>query len=308
MPRKTIVIADPGIDTAFALALALNDPDLCVLGIIATAGNVGPDQATHNVRVIVEQLDPPRWPRIGAALPVDYDRDNLALHGPGGLGGIVFPVTKRDEPSLGDKVLSELIRESPHEVAVVNLGPLTLLARAFEREPDLCGLVERVVGLGGAWHVPGDVGPVVEFHFGCDPQAARQIVQCGAPVTLIPLDASRQIEFSPSDLLDLPEPEARTCQFLRRIVPFGIRASANMFGVEGFMLCDVLGIVALTRPDALTITRLPADVETRGEITRGQLVIDARPQPQLTSLVSVATGVSTSAVREYINDVLGSSV
>lgn len=308
MARKTVIIADPGIDTAFALALALNDPDLCVVGVIGTAGNVGPDQATHNVRAIVEQIDPPRWPRIGAALPIAYEVTNLALHGPGGLGGITFPVTKRDEPAPGDKVLAELIRESPREVAVVNLGPLTLLARTFEREPDLCGLVERVICLGGAWHVPGDAGAVVEFHFACDPQAARHVIQCGAPVTLIPLDASRQIEFSPSDLLDLPEPDARTCQFLRRIVPYGIRASANIFGVEGFMLCDVLGVVALTRPDALSWHRKPVDVETRGELTRGQLVIDARLQPELTSLVNLASNPDIAAVREYIKDVLGSSV
>ena len=68
------------------------------------------------------------------------------------------------------------------------------------------------------------------------------------PITLIPLDVSRQLLFSPSELLDLPEPEVRTCQFLRQIVPFGIRATANSHGVEGFHLCDVLGPVVLREP------------------------------------------------------------
>src|SRR2546421_61283 len=69
MPRKVIIVADPGIDGAFAGALALNAPELEVIGLAATAGNVPAEQATRNVHILVEQLDPARWPRLGAALP-----------------------------------------------------------------------------------------------------------------------------------------------------------------------------------------------------------------------------------------------
>ena len=68
MARKIIIVADPGIDGAFAIALALHDPELDVLCVAATAGNVPADQATQNVHILVQQLDPPRWPRFGAAL------------------------------------------------------------------------------------------------------------------------------------------------------------------------------------------------------------------------------------------------
>ena len=67
MVQKCVIIADPGIDTAFAIALALHDPNLDVLGLIATAGNVTAGQATQNVHVLINQIDPPRWPRLGAA-------------------------------------------------------------------------------------------------------------------------------------------------------------------------------------------------------------------------------------------------
>ena len=133
------------------------------------------------------------------------------------------------------------------------------------------------------------------------------MLRSGTPVTLIPLDVSRQIVFSPSDLLDLPEPEARTCQFLRQIVPYGIRASANLFGVEGFHLCDVLGIMALTRPATLTLRPAAVDIELRGELTRGMSVIDARPQSAGKTTVDLAMTVDVPAVRMYIKDVLGSS-
>src|SRR5262249_56332144 len=91
MARKVVLVAAPGIDGAFAIALALHDPDLDVLCVAATAGNVSAEQATQNVHIIIEQIDPPRWPRFGAALPVEYEVDGRRLHGPGGLGGLQFP-------------------------------------------------------------------------------------------------------------------------------------------------------------------------------------------------------------------------
>src|SRR4051812_31237733 len=88
MPRKVLLVADPGIDTAFAVALALNDPSLEVVGLLPTAGNVSAEQATANVHTLIDVMDPPKWPKLAAALPARYDTDGLALHGPGGLGGV----------------------------------------------------------------------------------------------------------------------------------------------------------------------------------------------------------------------------
>jgi inosine-uridine nucleoside N-ribohydrolase len=308
MPSKTVVIADPGIDTAFALALALNDPIIDVVGVGATAGNVAAEQATQNVRIILEQLDPPRWPRLGSAIAIPSEANGDKLHGPGGLGGATFSIAKRDEPPATDKVAVDLIREWPHDITILALGPLTGLAQALDRDPEISALIGRVIVMGGVWRITGDAGPVSEFHFASDPMSARRVLRCGAPITLIPLDVSRQLLFSPSELLELPEPEARTCQFLRKIVPFGIRATANLHGVEGFHLSDVLGPVALARPGALTTRPAHVDVETRGELTRGMSVIDLSPRPAGAANVELATDVDVAAVRMYIKDVLASSI
>src|ERR1700729_2312180 len=109
MARKVILISDPGVDGAFAGTLALYAPELEVVGLAATAGNVSSEQATRNVHVLVEQLDPPRWPRLGAALSVEYEIDARALHGPGGLGGVDFPVAKLHHPHSSDKLLCDLV-------------------------------------------------------------------------------------------------------------------------------------------------------------------------------------------------------
>src|SRR5947209_13096950 len=140
MVRKIVLVADPGIDAAFAIALALHDPEINVLGLAATAGNVNAEQATKNVQILIEQIDPPRWPRLGAALPVEYDIDGTRLHGPGGLGGASFPCAQLHHQHSSDKLVVDLVRQHPGEVTVVNLGPLTVLARAFDRDPELPSL------------------------------------------------------------------------------------------------------------------------------------------------------------------------
>jgi inosine-uridine nucleoside N-ribohydrolase len=305
MPQKVVVICDPGIDTAFAVALALHDPELHVLGLAATAGNVSAELATRNVHILIEQVDPGRWPRVGAALPVEYDVDGTRLHGPEGLGSATFPCAQLHHPHPSDKVVVDLVRLHPKEVTVVCLGPLTVLARSLDRDPELPKLVKNIVCLGGSWQEPGNAGPVSEFHFYCDPTAARSVLQAGAALTLIPLDMMRKVLFSPTDLLELPAPESRTTQFLRKIVPFAIAATSNMYGIEGFHLKDVLGILAVAHPEAIKTKPMPVDVETRGDLTRGMMVVDQRPWRSGGANVNLAIEVDIQAVRDYIGHTLG---
>jgi inosine-uridine nucleoside N-ribohydrolase len=304
MPQKVIIISDPGIDGAFAIALALHDPDVDVLGLAATPGNVSAEQATRNAHIVIEQVDPPRWPRLGAAPQVEYDTDGTRLHGPEGLGNATFPCARLHHPHPSDKLIVDLVRLHPKEVTIICLGPLTVLARAMDRDPELPGLVKRLICLGGAWQEPGNAGPVSEFHFYCDPLAARSVLRAGAMVTLIPLDMMRRVLFSPKDLLELPSPESRTTQFLRKIVPFGIAATSNLYGIEGFHLKDVLGVIAAARPDALRTKPMTVDVEVRGELTRGMLVVDQRPWRSGAANVHLTTEIDGQVVRDYITGVL----
>jgi len=304
MREKVVLVCDPGIDGAFAVALAVFDPNLEVLGLAATAGNVSAEQATKNIHILIEQLDPPRWPRLGEATPANYGIDGAKLHGPGGLGSTDFPVSTLHNLPSSEKLLHETLRQYPGEITIVCMGPLTVLAHAFEMYPDLPGLVKRLVCLGGTLHEPGNAGPATEFHFACDPEAARTVVKCGAPLLLIPLDVTRKVLFSPRDLLGLPEDTSKACRFLRQIVPFGIAATSNLYGIEGFHLKDVLGIVAVAQPAAITSKPMHVDVETRGELTRGMAVFDQRQWLHATPNIDMATDVDNKEVREYIVRVL----
>src|SRR5258707_14605378 len=118
MAANRVLLADPGIDGALAMALGLLDPDLDVLGVAASAGNVTAEQATRNMQIVVEQVDPPRLPRLGAALPVEYDVDGTRLHGARGLGNTSFPCAELHHAHPGDKLIADLARQNPTEVTV----------------------------------------------------------------------------------------------------------------------------------------------------------------------------------------------
>jgi inosine-uridine nucleoside N-ribohydrolase len=304
MARKIIVLADPGIDGTFAIALALYDPDLECLALAATAGNVPAEQATRNVQILVEQLDPPRRPRFGAAPPVEYDVDGTKLHGPGGLGSLTLPCAQLHHMHSSDKLVLDLVRQFPKEITIVALGPLTTLARALDRDAELPSLVDRLVCVGGTWREPGNASAAAEFHFYCDPAAARQVLQCGAPLTLLPLDVTRKLLFSPTELSELPGPDSPPCNFLRQLIPFAIGATSSLYGIEGFHLKDVLGIAAVAHPEALTLRPTVVDVETRGHLTRGMSVVDARWACTEKPNVDLAVGVDVQVVRDYMERIL----
>ncbi len=304
MVRKVILIADPGIDTAFALALALHDPNLDVIGLIPCAGNVSAEQANANVMILVAQLDPPKWPRTAAALSTKYARDGTALHGPGGLGGVSFPVTTKNQSPNADKVIIELVKQHPREVSIICLGPMTTLAAAIIRDPELPTLIDKLVLIGGTHHEPGNAGPLSEFHLALDPEAARTVLTAGANPTLIPLDVTRKLVLSPTELLELPNPDSRTCQFLRQIVPYGIRASSHLYGIEGFHLKDVLAVAAVALPGSVSCEPKNVDVETRGELTMGMLVVDDRKSHTAAANVMLATDAAIGEIRQWMTNTL----
>ncbi len=304
MAEKVLLVTDPGIDSAFAVALALNDPGIEVLALVATAGNVSADLATRNTQIIVEQLDPARWPRLGAALAVDYEKHCTELHGPDGLGGQDFPCAQLHHEIAGDKLIVDTLRQNPNEVSILVMGPPTVVARAFDRDPDVARLARRLVLVGGTRHEPGDVTACAEFHFWCDPPAARQVLRCGAPITLLPLDVTRKLVFSPNDIRHLGALETRTATFLRKVVPMLLAPTAGIYGIEGAYLPDALAVAFMARPTAFTLKPVACDVETRGDLTRGVSVFDTRWSTQARPNVDLATALEVSPVRQYIHQVL----
>lgn len=303
MPRKVIIDTDPGIDDAVAIALALFDPNLDVLALTATAGNIPGELATRNIQVIVEQLDPPKWPRL--ACPATRETGWVPkraenMHGSDGLGDADFTVAELRHLHPADKTIVDLVREYPHAVTLITLGPLTNVARAFERDPELPALVERVVSMGGSVRSGGNVTPAAEFNIWCDPESACEVFRANVPRTLIPLDVTRQVVFTLNHLDQLPDATTRVGRFVRRILPFSFGSHRRHRGMEGIYLHDAVAVGVVSHPTLVRCRPLALDVETRGELTRGMTVCDLRPHTSTRPNVEAAVEVAVDKVLNYV--------
>ena len=295
MTRKVIIDCDPGIDDALALCLALFDPRLEVVAVTATGGNVSPEQATRNVQAVVEQLDPPRFPRLGAA---DLNKipaaDARHIHGDDGLANVGFRVSELHHSHPSDKLICDEVRTAPDEVAIIALGPLTNIASAFQRDPDLAMLVDRIIISGGSV-TGGNATPAAEFNVYCDPVSARAVFRSRTTKTLIPLDVTNQVVISLDLLKQLPDESTRSGGFLRKVLPFVFRAYRNL-GLEGIYLRDTVALIAALHPELFETKEMAADVEISGELTAGATVFDQRPAPLWRPNMEVAMAVDVAAV------------
>jgi len=176
--RSVILINDPGVDGAFTTSLALLDPRIEIAAVLATPGNVSAQQATRNLRTILDLVDPPRLPRLGIAPPASFDVDGRQLHGANGLAGLQFPAIEPMHSQTSERLLVELARANPETHTVLLMGPATVLASALDREPALPKLLRQVIMVGGSWKSPGNCGPGIDFHFRCDPESAKKSPEC----------------------------------------------------------------------------------------------------------------------------------
>ncbi|MEO1496824.1 MAG: nucleoside hydrolase [Planctomycetota bacterium] len=301
MPRKIILDMDPGVDDAVALCFALAHPELEVVAVTATGGNVGPEQSTRNVQAIVERIDPPRWPRIGAADTLQPLRtDARDLHGPMGLGGVELPVAEKANRHTSVKVIADEARQAPGEITLVCTGPYTNAAAVLTREPDVAEALRRVVVLGGSVSAGGNVTPAAEFNVFCDPGSAREVYRSAATTTVVPLDVSRELLFG-FDLLEFARSRgSRTASLLAEVLPGFFRAYRERLGVEGVCLHDLAAVMFVAEPRLFASELMHGDVEIQGELTVGATVFDRRSRPDRQPNLEVAISVDAEAAREAL--------
>jgi len=131
--------------------------------------------------------------------------------------GWAIPDSELHQPHRSDKLICDEVRATPDEVTILALGPLTNIAAAFRRDPELPSLVDRIIMTGGTVTAPGNVTPAAEFNVFCDPISARAVFRSPTTKTLIPLDVTRQVSLT-LDLLDqLPPETANAGRFLVRL-------------------------------------------------------------------------------------------
>ena len=277
--QRVIIDCDPGIDDALALMLALSSPELEIVGITTVSGNVSADLGGRNAKKVLRQmkrLDIPVYIGEMKPLKVPYT-DASDTHGRDGLGESFLPEVQGDFPGISavDFLEGALDEE---ELSVIALGPMTNLARLFQKRPDLIRRIPRFVSMGGSFRSHGNCSPVAEYNYWCDPQGAEVCYDCAARagkiIEMVGLDVTRKIVLTPSLLSYMERLDPETGSFIRRITRFYMDFHWEQERIIGCVINDPLAVAYFIDPslcggfDAfLTVAG--------GGVCRGQTVVDS---------------------------------
>lgn len=278
MPQKIIIDTDPGQDDAVAILLALASPELEVLGIVAAAGNVPLARTSHNALRVLE-LAGRRDVGVHAGCPRPMARDLVTaehVHGPTGLDGpsMPDPVAALREQHGVDFLIETLRREAPGSVTICILGPMTNVAMALVKAPDIAGRIAGIVAMGGAYFEVGNITPAAEFNIYVDPEAADIVLRSGIPVTLLPLDVTHQVlvtDLRKRRLLDIGN---QTSRAVAEMIAFSETFDLNKYGWDGAPLHDPTVTAFLLRPELFEGRHINVSIETQSPLTRGMTVAD----------------------------------
>lgn len=194
---KMILDLDTGIDDALAIAYALAHPQIDLIGIVSSYGNVVVDQAARNSLDLLAMLGHPEIP-VFKGLPHASTADHFdvmpvsaQIHGKNGIGEVKIARSSREpEAQSGVDFMIEAAHKYQSQLLIVPTGPLTNLAAALKKDPEIADLVGRVVLMGGALTVPGNVNPVTEANINQDPAAANEVFRNHIPLTMVGLDVT----------------------------------------------------------------------------------------------------------------------
>lgn len=309
--QNLIIDCDPGIDDSLALMLALNSPELNILGITVVCGNVPAKLGADNVFKILELTDRQDIPVfLGAEQPLKKPYISAQdTHGEDGFGEFPFSCKLPHSPAPDAAgFLLHTLRTVP-KVSILALGPLTNLAIAIRRDPDSFANLHRLVSMGGSFRSHGNCSPVAEYNYWCDPHAAnevfsffesdsRKLTQQDSNVSKLPLiemiglDVTRKIVLTPDILEYLERLEPKTGEFVRRLTRFYFDFHWNAERLIGCVINDPLAAAYFLIPELCTGFEAFTEIAVDG-ICEGQSVVDSmnfyKKRPNSKILVQVNT-------------------
>lgn len=278
-PRKIIIDTDPGQDDAVAILLALASPDeLDVLGLTCVAGNVPLPLTSKNARIICElsgNTDVPVY--AGHSQPIGRSLVTAEhVHGKTGLNGPTLPdptMPLKDGHAV-DFIIDTLRREETGTVTLCPLGPLTNIAQALKKAPEIADHVQEIVLMGGAYFEVGNITPTAEFNIYVDPQAADIVFKSGIQITVMPLDVTHKalVTKSRNDAFRaLGTPVGKA---VAEMTDFFERFDKAKYGTDSAPLHDPCVIAYLLDPYIFSGRNVNVEIETVSELTMGMTVAD----------------------------------
>ena len=277
--RRIIIDTDPGVDDAIAILLALAVPaELEVLGIVVVAGNLPLAQTERNARRVCELAGRPEIPvYAGCARPMlrplataehihgETDRDRLLLPEP----------TMALQTLHGVDFLIETLRAAQTgSITVCALGPLTNIAMALVKAPEVAARIGELVIMGGACFELGNVTPAAEFNVHVDPHAAAIVLDSGIQITMMPLDVTHQLLTTPPRLAVLRALDNHCGRAVAALLASFERRRRSRFGTRATALHDPSVIAYLLDPKLFDGREVNVAIETESPLTIGMTVVD----------------------------------
>lgn len=278
-PRKIIIDTDPGQDDAFAILLALASPEeIDVLGITAVAGNVPLPLTQRNARIVCELAGRRDMP-VYAGCDAPLQRKLVTaehVHGVTGLDGppMVEPTMPLQAQHGVDFIIDTLRAAPPKTITLCPLGPLTNIAAAFLRAPDIIPLVQEIVLMGGAYFEVGNITPAAEFNIYVDPEAAEIVLKSGAPVVMMPLDVTHKVIATRARVEAIRALNTEVGRVGAAWADFFERFDVAKYGSDGGPLHDPTVIAYLIAPHLFKGRYINVEIETHSQLTLGMTVAD----------------------------------
>ena len=277
--RPIIIDCDPGQDDAVALLLAMASPDeLDIRGITCVAGNVPLELTQSNARRLVELAGRTEIP-VFAGCPQPLQRALVTaeqVHGKTGLDGCELPPPKL---ALQGRHAVDFIVEAcrdagPDGITLCPTGPLTNIAMAIARAPEILPNIREIVLMGGAAMTPGNTTPSAEFNIYVDPHAAHVVFECGRPVVMHPLDVTHQAITTPQRLDAIRAIGTPVAHAVAGMLDFYDRFDMERYGMPGGPLHDPCVIAYLLNPGMFAGRRARVQIEKQSDLTMGRTVVD----------------------------------
>lgn len=278
--HKVILDCDTGIDDALAILYGKH-AGANYLACTVTHGNVDVDQTTRNTLTVLDTAGLNHVPVYrGASRPLAQpSRTAEYVHGHDGLGNSTAkPSPRGPQPQPAAAALVELARNHPGQITLVAVGPLTNIALAVMADDDFVSNIANVVIMGGALGVAGNVTPVAEANIAGDPEAAHIVFSQPWDLTVVGLEATQRTAITPEMIETISSTTTPAGVLAWKAMEFYIDFYTETLGYPTCLLHDPLAMAIALDPDLATYRYTHAQVELRGEFTRGQVVGDLRPR------------------------------
>ncbi|KJZ21008.1 nucleoside hydrolase [Loktanella sp. S4079] len=278
-PRKIIIDTDPGQDDAVAILLALASPkEIEVLGVTAVAGNVPLPLTEKNARIVCELAGKPET-KVFAGCDAPMHRKLVTaehVHGKTGLDG-----PPMDDPKMPlqaqhavDFIIDTIRNEPEGTVTLCPIGPLTNIATAFEKAPDIIPRIQEIVLMGGAYFEVGNITPAAEFNIYVDPEAAKIVFDSGVPLVVMPLDVTHKALTTKARVDAFRAMNTKVGDMVAAWTDFFERFDMEKYGSEGAPLHDPCTIAYLIDPTLFSGRHINVEIETDSDLTLGMTVAD----------------------------------